>query len=106
GLAGEQTRTADAIAADVHEPAAVERRVESHVRRVGQREAEHSPDQAQAPDRPSVDELLESRRLRIVAVHERLHQEAAGLVGGVEGALDLLRVTAEGFLAEDVLPRL
>ena len=42
----------------------------------------------------------------MVAVHERLHQEAVGRLGRVEGALDLLRVAVERLLAEHVLARL
>ena len=54
-------------------------------------------------DRPAVDELLQLRGLRVVAVHERLHENPARAVGGVEGALDLLGPPVERLLAEDVL---
>jgi hypothetical protein len=42
----------------------------------------------------------------VVAVHEAFHEQAAGLLGGVEGALHLGRPPVERLLAEDVLARL
>ncbi len=36
-------------------------------------------------------------------VHEGLAEQTAGPLRGIEGLLDLLRMTAEGLLAEDVL---
>jgi hypothetical protein len=39
----------------------------------------------------------------MVAVHERLHQQAPRLVGGVERTLDLVRAFVHRLLAEDVL---
>jgi hypothetical protein len=44
-----------------------------------------------------------SLRLRVVAVHEALHQEAVGALGGVERPLDLVGVARQRLLAEHVL---
>jgi hypothetical protein len=105
GLAREQAGPAHAVAAHVHEAAAVERRVEPDVRGVGEREAEDGADHTETPDRSLLDELLQPLRLGVVAVHERFHEQAEGPVGGVEGALDVVGVAAEWLLAEDVLAR-
>jgi len=66
-------------------------------------EAERRPDQPELADRALVDELLQPLRLRMVAVHERLHQDPPRSAGGVEGALDLLRPPVERLLAEHML---
>src|SRR4029079_11438066 len=106
GLAGKETRARHAVTADVHEPAALELVVQAHVTRVVAREAERRGAETEPPDRPALDELLEAPRLRVVPVHECLHENPAGLLGGVEGPLDVLWMAAERLLAEDVLARL
>ena len=74
-LSAEQSRAADAVAADVHQRSAVEGRAQAHVPRVAGDEAERRPDHPDAADGPVRDELGEAPCLRIVAVHERLHQQ-------------------------------
>jgi hypothetical protein len=84
-------------------PSRVEARREADVLRVAEAEAERRAHEPKRPDRASLDELAELRRLGVVAVHEGLHQDPPGPVGGFEGALDLLRAAVERLLAEDVL---
>src|SRR5436305_1417285 len=80
--AGQEARAADAVAPDVHERAAGERRIDPS-RIVDEREREGRPDETNVADRAAADELEEPRRLRMVAPHERLHQQAAvSLCGG------------------------
>ena len=55
--------------------------------------AERGTDEAGgSADRAFADELDEPARLRVVAVHERLRQQAAGTLGGGERSLDIGRV--------------
>src|SRR5437868_868399 len=105
GLARQEARAADAVAPDVHERAAGERRIDPS-RIVDEREREGRPDETDVADRAAADELEEPRRLRMVAPHERLHQQAAVSLCGGERALDLGRVARERLLAQHVLARL
>ena len=98
-----QPRAADAVAADVHQRAALDVRAQPDVVRVVERVAERRADEPELADRALVDQLLQPLRLRIVAVHEGLGQEAAGAVGRVERRLDLLRMARERLLAQHVL---
>ena len=91
GLAGDQARAAHAVAADVHQRAAVERGAEADVRRVVGDEPERGADDPDAADGLLRDELGQPAGLRVVAVHERLHQQPVVAFGDVEGALDLAR---------------
>jgi hypothetical protein len=76
GLAGDQPRAAHAVAPDVHQRAAVERRAEADVGGVVGDEPERGADDADFADGRLLDELGEPARLRVVAPHERLHQQA------------------------------
>ena len=69
-------------------------------------EAERRADHPRPADRPAVDELGQLPGLRVVAPHERLHQQAPGPVGRVEGGLDLRGAARHRLLAEHVLARL
>ena len=103
-LAGEEPRPADAVTADVHERAAVQVSRKADVLEVGEAEAEGCADELEPADRTALHELLHPGRLRVVPVHEGLHEKPIRGVGGVEGALDLLGAPVEGLLAENVLP--
>ena len=98
GLAGEQPHRAHAVAADVHQPAAVERRLQPHVVRPVRRRRGRTRTRARTsrsvPTAPLAHQLAQPPRLRVVAPHERLGQHAAGAVGGVERRLGLLRAAA------------
>ena len=66
--------------------------------------ADRLPSRAQAsPDRALFDKRAQKAGLGVVAVHERLHQEAVLFFRHVKRALDLVLVPAEGLLTEDVL---
>ena len=99
-LAGEQPRGADAVAADVHQRAALERRLQAHVAGTLEQEGERCPDQAQLAD--LLEQLDEPARLRVVAPHERLGEHEAAALGGVERARDVVGVTRQRLLAEHV----
>ena len=103
GLAGDQPGAVHAVAAHVHQRSAVELRAEADVRRLSRCEAERSADQVEPTHSPAPDQLLQPTRLRIVAVHERLHQQPLVALRGVESALHVLSSAAEGLLAQDVL---
>ena len=64
---------------------------------------EGRPDQPELADRAVANELHELRGLRVVAVHERLAQQSAAPLGGVECRIHLLGVARERLLAEHVL---
>ena len=106
GLASEQARAADAVAADVHQRTAVEVGRQPHVADLGQREAERRADVVEPSDRAVLDERLGHRGLRVVTPHERLHHDHAGALGGVPGLLDLGGAARVGLLDQDVLARL
>ena len=103
GLAGDQTGAAHAVAADVHQRAAVERGAEPDIRRVVGDEPERGADDPDAADGLSRDELGQPAGLRVVAVHERLHQQPVVALGDVEGSFDFGGASAEWLLAQDVL---
>ncbi len=106
GLAAEEARAADVVTADVHQRAALDIGAQADVVLVVERVAERRADEPQLADRALVDELLRTLRLRVVAVHERLAQQAAGALGRVERRLDLVGVARHRLLAEHVLARL
>jgi hypothetical protein len=106
GLARQHPRPVHAVAADVHDRAAVERRIEPDVAAGHEREAEDGAHRLQAADRAVPDERAQPVRLRVVAVHERLRQHAPCPLRRVEGALGVRRPRRERLLAEHVLPRL
>ena len=85
GLTREQARAADAVAADVHEAPALDVGAQADVLGVVERVAERRADDAQLADRAVANELDETRRLRVVPVHERLGQQAPAPLGSVEG---------------------
>ena len=104
GLASEEARRRDAVAAEVSERPALELRGQAHIARPGvEREPEVRPDHAQLADRTSGNQLLEPSRLRIVAPHERLHAEEPLCLGHVEDGRDGERIRAHRLLAEHVL---
>src|SRR5262249_60604394 len=105
-LSCDESAAADAVAADIHQRAAVELRPEPDVLAVREREAEPRVQRAKLADSTREDELVQGVGLQVVAIHERLHEDAVVLLGDVECALDVLRVTRHGLLAEDVLVRL
>ena len=102
-LAGKEARAADAVAADVHERAAVERRVEPHVSGAD-RERERCAHEPKLADGAAAHELEQALRLGMVAPHEGLHEQAPGAVGGVEGALDVGGTAASGFSHSTCFP--
>src|SRR5439155_25261980 len=106
GLTGEQTGSAYAVAADIHQTAAFYLRPQADVLRVVQRIAEAGADEPHVPDRAIVHELTEPFGLRVVAVHERLHQDSPIPLSSVECRLDVAEVPAHRLLAEHVLSRL
>src|SRR5437588_1335765 len=103
GLARQQTRAADAVAPDVHERAALEVGQQADILRVVEEEAEGGPDEPQPADRALGDELGQPLRLRRVTPHERLHQQPACVLGGVEGVLGIGGGSRERLLAQHVL---
>src|SRR5581483_12042438 len=74
-LAREEPRAAHAVAADIHQRPAVDLRAQADVLLVVERVAEGGPDEAQLADGSSIHELLQPPRLRVVAIHEGLHEE-------------------------------
>src|SRR5207302_885169 len=76
------------------------------VLRVVEEGAEGGPDEPQPADRALGDELGQPLRLRRVPPHERLHQQAACVFGGVEGVLGIGGGSRERLLAQHVLARL
>src|SRR5439155_16955387 len=88
-LARQQARAADAIAPDVHQRAALEVGQQPDVLRIAEEEAEGGAHEPQASDRALGYELRQPLRLRVVAIHERLHQQPARTAGGGEGLLSL-----------------
>jgi len=103
GLARQQARAADAVAADVHQRASVEVGEQADVLRVVEEEAERGPDEPQPADRALGDELRQPPRLRREPPHECLHQQPARVLGGVEGVLGVDGGSRERLLAEHVL---
>ena len=61
------------------------------------------PNHPQLADPPLQHRPAHRVRLRVRAVHEAFHEEAAVLAGGVEHFLGLGEAGGEGFFAEDVL---
>ena len=70
---------------------------------VGSDEPERRPHEPHRPDGAVLDERLHGRGLRVVAVHERLHQHEPRGLGACEGLLDLGGTARVRLLAEDVL---
>src|SRR5436190_14149668 len=104
-LAREQARATDAVAADVHQRAARQGRVEADIV-VPEREREGGAYEPELADRAAADELDRPLRLRMVTPHERLHQQPAGAVRGVERLADVVRPACERLLTEHVVPGL
>ena len=102
GLAAQQPQRADAVAADVHQRAAVELGVAADVRAVGEREAERRADGARLAD-GLAGEPAEGLDARVQAPHHALHQHAPGSLGGVERGLDVGRPARQRLLGERVL---
>ena len=92
GLAAEEARAGDVVTADIHQRAAFELGAQADVVVVVERVAEHRAHEPQLADRAVRHELPQTLRLRIVAVHERLAEEEARAVGGVERGGHLVRV--------------
>ena len=102
-LARDQPRAAHAVAADVHERAAVERRVQAHVGVAGEREREARAHEPHVADRSLAEQLEQARGLRAVAPHERLAEHEPGGLGDVERLRDARRPAVHRLLAEHVL---
>ena len=101
GLTGEQPQRADAVAADVHQPTALEAGLQPHV--VGSAgaedvERERGANQPRPPDDSLARQLLQPPCLRMVAPHERLREHAARAIGGIEGRLRVLRMARQRLL--------
>ena len=101
-LARDEARAAHAVAAHVHERAALERGADADVRVVARagwlnvaRTATSSPMRGSS----STSRAACGR----VAPHEGLHEHQAGGLGGIPGHVDLGGVARVGLLAEDVL---
>ena len=73
---------------------------------VVEREAERGANEPELADRSLVDELAHAARLRVVPVHERLHEEPPRARRPRRTRLDLGRAAIERLLAEHVLPGL
>jgi hypothetical protein len=102
-LASQQAADADAIAAEIEQRTAFQLRAPTHVFRIVERESECRADLPELPDRTRADQRFELLRLRMVPVHESLHQQTPFAIGRVESVLDRLGVAPERLLAEDVL---
>ena len=102
-LSRQQADPADAVAADVHQRAAVELGQRANVREVVEGEREGRLHGAEPSDRAVGDESGDRRGLRMVAIHERLRQDEPRGVRGVERFLGLAGMARVGLLAEDVL---
>ena len=107
GLAREEPRSAHAVAADVHQAAALDVGAQADVVRVVERVAEGRADDAQLADRAV---RGRARRARFVCglwryMNASVSRRPAAL-GRVERLLDVGRVPAQRLLAEDVLARL
>ena len=100
-LAGQQPGATDAVAADVHQRAAVEVGPEPDVGLVLEGEREGRPDRLEAADRRQ--QLEDALRLAGVPPHERLHQDEPGAIGGVERLGHLLGPPGVRLLAQHVL---
>ena len=104
-LAAEQARAADVVTADVHQRAALDVGAQADVLLVVERVAERRADRAAARrSRRSSTSSFDALRLRVVAVHERLAQQQARALGGVEGRLDLAGWRESGFSHSTCLP--
>jgi hypothetical protein len=57
GLAGEEPRPVDAVAAEIHQRAAIKLGAQADVPLVAKQEAERRPNQRKAPDRAAGDEV-------------------------------------------------
>ena len=101
-LAGQQPGAAHAVAADVHERAALQVGPQPDVGRIVEDEAERRPDRLEPPDLGQ--ELEEPPDLRVVAPHEALGQDEPGPLGQVERGDDLVGPARVRLLAQDVLP--
>ena len=76
GSAGDQPGDGRRVAADVEDRSATERAVvEAQLRIDRPVETEHRRDEPELADGPLTHELRQLRRLRVAAIHERLHQE-------------------------------
>jgi hypothetical protein len=105
-LAAEQhPRQVHAVAAHVVQRAAAELADVADVRRVVVVEPEPALDRRQPPDPARGDELADGDPRRMVAVHERLHQQDPGLVGRGDHPLRVGDRQRQRLLAQDVLAR-
>ncbi len=105
-LAGQQPRCAHAVAADVHQRASLQIGAQAHVSRIVEVEAEGGADEPQAADRAGPDELHQARGLRVMAIHERLHEQTVVALGQVERRPHVGLAAAQRLLAQHVLARL
>ena len=85
GLAGHEPGDVDAVAADVEERPAAELGAQTDVAGPDERERELRANEAERADCPPANELLQPLRLRLVPVHEALHQHEPRPLGDVEG---------------------
>ena len=101
GLACDESDRAHAVAANVHQRAAVELGVEARVTGAAfpfEREAERGADEPQRADSALREQCPELRRLRVVAPHEALGEHQPGGVGATEALLHLVPVPRERLL--------
>ena len=89
-LAGDEPRPTDAVAADIHERAAIEIGPQPDVGRPFLDVAERGPDRLECPDRRQA--LDEAAGLGMMAPHEGFRQDEAGPVGSIERLVDLRRM--------------
>jgi hypothetical protein len=106
-FAAERPYRVHAVAADVHQGAAVELRIEPCVAgpvHCGELEAERGPDDARPPDRALCEQSRDRPRLGVMPPHKTLREDEPLALGVVEGLLGLCHPAREGLLAEDGLP--
>ena len=103
--AEEHPRQVHAVAADVHQRAAACRQDVPDVGRVVVVVGEPALDRLQPADAARRDELADGDPRGMQAIHERLHQQDAGRLGGRDHPLGVGRRQGDRLLAQDVLAR-
>ena len=107
GRRGHQPAHRHRVAAHVQDAAAAESIGDVPLLQVeGETEAERRPHQLHVPDDSALDQLDKPLRLRVAAVHERLHQEHVAAPRRLHHGHGVGLVKGHRLLAQDVLARL